>query len=145
MARAIDAFCNLKIDETDQFIDEYVGLFKLDRTVLKAEAVVLKNVLQTKQLECNLENLKKEVKEDLTPNVFKLLQVAIGIPVSSAGCERSFSAMRRIKTWLRTTMEQDRFSSLALLNIENELVKAKLDPAEVLNRFASCNRRMKLM
>ena len=34
------------------------------------------------------------------------------------GLERSFSAMRRLKTYLRSTMGQDRFSDLALVHIE---------------------------
>jgi len=44
------------------------------------------------------------------------------IPVGSA--QSSFSAMRRIRNnWLRSTMGLERFSSLALLNIESDLLK----------------------
>lgn len=144
-ARAVDSFFNLKIKEAGDFIDHYIDLWKIDKTVLAAEAIVFANVLKTKGLECNLENLKNGVQEDLTPNIYKLLQIAIGLPVSSAGCERSFSAMRRIKTWLRTTMLQDRFSALALLNIENEFVKEKVSAEQVLNIFAEGNRKLKLV
>ena len=34
--------------------------------------------------------------------------------------ERAFSCLKRIKTYLRSTIGQDRLSSLAILNIENE-------------------------
>ena len=55
------------------------------------------------------------------PNLYKLLNVAYTIPISSATCERAFSAMRRVKNWLRSTMLQDRFSNLSLLSIERDL------------------------
>lgn len=53
-----------------------------------------------------------------------MLQVAFTLPVSSATCERTFSAMRRIKTWTRTSMLQDRFANLSILHIERDLTKS---------------------
>ena len=41
------------------------------------------------------------------------------LPVTSCEAERSFSTLRRIKTFLHTTMTQDRLNGLALLNIYN--------------------------
>jgi hypothetical protein len=38
-------------------------------------------------------------------------------------CERSFSAMRRIKTWLRSSMVQNRFNNLAIISIEKDISK----------------------
>eukprot|EP00091_Calanus_sinicus_P010672 TRINITY_DN24646_c0_g1_i1.p1 TRINITY_DN24646_c0_g1~~TRINITY_DN24646_c0_g1_i1.p1 ORF type:complete len:112 (-),score=17.19 TRINITY_DN24646_c0_g1_i1:4-339(-) len=38
--------------------------------------------------------------------VKKLLQILATLPVSNATSERNFSALKRIKTWLRATMEQ---------------------------------------
>lgn len=144
-AVAVDAFINLKFDEAGEFIDHYIDIWQIDKTILLAEGTVMKNLLKTKGVVCNLENLKIYVKEDITPNLFRLLQVAIGLPISSAGCERSFSAMRRIKTWLRTSMLQDRFSALALLNIENNLVKKTVSAEKVLERFAEVDRKIKLV
>jgi hypothetical protein len=43
------------------------------------------------------------------------------IGVTSATAERSFSSLRRMKTYLRSTMTQDRLSNLALLYIEREV------------------------
>jgi hypothetical protein len=40
----------------------------------------------------------------LFPQVLILLKLLLVCPVSSCECERSFSALRRLKTWLRTTM-----------------------------------------
>jgi hypothetical protein len=40
------------------------------------------------------------------PSVFKLLQIFATLPVSTASSERSFSNLKRIKTYLRNTMSQ---------------------------------------
>ena len=51
------------------------------------------------------------------PNVFTLIKIGCTLPVTSAECERSFSAMRRLRTWLRSTMKSERLSALAIMNI----------------------------
>ncbi len=50
--------------------------------------------------------------------LFRLCCIAVALPVSSASCERSFSALKLIKTHLRTTMTDDRLSNLGVLSIE---------------------------
>ena len=40
------------------------------------------------------------------PRVIKLIQLALTLPVSTASCERSFSCIRRVKTYTRTTMTE---------------------------------------
>ena len=52
------------------------------------------------------------------PRLKTLFQVALTIPVTSCSCERSFSCLRRVKTWLRTRMTQERLDDLAVLAIE---------------------------
>ena len=69
------------------------------------------------------------------------MQIAITLPVSSATCERSFSSMRRINTYIRANMSQDRFTNLAILNIEKDIV---VDTEIILNTFAKTERRIKL-
>ena len=49
---------------------------------------------------------------------FHLCRIALALPVSSASCERSFSALKLIKSHLRTTMNDDRLSNLGVLSIE---------------------------
>jgi len=65
--------------------------------------------------------------------------VAITLPISSANRERSFSAMRRIKTWLRTSMVQNRFNTLLIICIEKQLSK-NIDNTEIIDKFAERNR-----
>uniref|UniRef100_A0A4W5JYP4 HAT C-terminal dimerisation domain-containing protein n=1 Tax=Hucho hucho TaxID=62062 RepID=A0A4W5JYP4_9TELE len=57
--------------------------------------------------------------------LFKLCKIAVSIPVSTASCELSFSALKLVKTYLRSTMSDDRLSNLGVLSIEcpNRLAK----------------------
>ncbi|GFY25740.1 serine proteinase stubble [Trichonephila clavipes] len=43
------------------------------------------------------------------------------VPVSTASAERSFSKLKLIKTYLRSTMSQERLSALLVLSIEAEI------------------------
>ncbi|GFW47670.1 hypothetical protein TNCV_2828621 [Trichonephila clavipes] len=43
------------------------------------------------------------------------------VPVSTASVERSFSKLKLIKTYLRSTMSQERLSALSVLSIEAEI------------------------
>ena len=54
--------------------------------------------------------------------VERLLQLLLVVPASSATAERSFSCLRRLKTYLRTTMSQPRLNHMALLNVHQERV-----------------------
>jgi len=64
------------------------------------------------------------------------------LPVTVATAERSFSKLKLIKNYLRSTMLQDRLSGLAILSIENEKAK-KMDVDELVNIFAEkkCRRK----
>ncbi|KAJ8882119.1 hypothetical protein PR048_018607 [Dryococelus australis] len=74
----------------------------------------------------------------------KILQIALTIPVSLASSERPFSVLKRLKTYLRNTMGQERLASQALLAIEKEDSK-KVCLHCIINEFAfKSNRRLEL-
>lgn len=55
------------------------------------------------------------------PMLFELFRLFFTIPMNSASCERSFSCLRRLKTYTRNKIGQERLSSLALLAIERSI------------------------
>jgi hypothetical protein len=59
--------------------------------------------------------------EDMFPAIRTLIQVLATLPVSVASAERSFSTLRRVKTWLRSRMTEDRLSALCLMNVHNKV------------------------
>jgi len=97
----------------------------VSKDVLKSEMAVVKNcIMQFTEKNCiTLNYIKKVLTKNVFPNFYKLFQVAMTIPISSSFCERSFSAMRRIKIWLRTSMLQERFNNTSILYIEKNITK----------------------
>lgn len=67
------------------------------------------------------------------PNIFILLKIACTIPVTSCECERSFSVIRRLRTYLRCTMAHERLSALALMHINYD---TDINVQETVNIFA---------
>ncbi|KYM93410.1 hypothetical protein ALC62_15988 [Cyphomyrmex costatus] len=47
----------------------------------------------------------------------KLIRILITIPVTSCIAERSFSALRKLKTYTRSTMRQGRLNHIAILHV----------------------------
>ncbi|KAL4101295.1 hypothetical protein QTP88_021315 [Uroleucon formosanum] len=70
------------------------------------------------------------------PNLTVALMIMLTIPITSASAERSFSKLKLIKTYLRSTMSQERIFSLALLAIEKEESK-NLNYDKVIEDFAA--------
>ena len=76
-------------------------------------------------------------------NIFKLLQIICIIPVTSCESERSFSALKRLKSYTRTTMGQDRLNGLALMHIHRD---SQYNMEEIINKFARQHpRKMELL
>ena len=86
-------------------------VYQLKRLLQRAEQNSLSSLLE---LTCFLEVYKLAFQE-----VYRLLNIALVLPVTSAACERSFSALKLIKSYLRSTMCDSRLSSLAILSIES--------------------------
>jgi hypothetical protein len=56
------------------------------------------------------------------PNVINLLNIYLSMMVTNCSGERSFSTLKRVKNYLRSTMGQHRLSDLSLLAIEHEIL-----------------------
>ena len=56
------------------------------------------------------------------PQVVKLLELAVTIPLKSVHCERVFSRMKRVVSPLRSKMLQTRKENLGFLQVENRLL-----------------------
>ena len=70
----------------------------------------------------------------LLPEVTKLVKLVLTVPVTSCTSERSFSGLRRLKTYLRSTMGQARLNHVALLNC-HKMLSRNLDLEKIANQF----------
>lgn len=78
----------------------------------------------------------------LFPNIFTILQLLCTLPITTSECERTISRLKTIKTYLRSSISQERLNGLALMRIHHN--KA-VDVTAVVDAFARKFRtRMKL-
>ena len=54
----------------------------------------------------------------MLPNITRLVTILLMVGVSGTSAERSSSVLRRLKTWLRSTMTQARMTQLSILDIQ---------------------------
>lgn len=76
------------------------------------------------------------------PNVHQILLVMAALPVTTSTNERSFSTLRRLKNYLRSTMSENRLNGLAALNIHRDV---EVHEDAVLDDFFSVPRRISLL
>lgn len=62
--------------------------------------------------------------QDTFSEIFKLSMLILTIPASTSSVERSFSALKRLKTYSRNQMQEERLSELALISIEKDFLKS---------------------
>ena len=69
-------------------------------------------------------------------NVYIAYKILLTTPVTIATAERRFSMLKLLKTYLWSTMSQERLNDLAILSIEKKVVE-RLDYESLINTFAS--------
>lgn len=74
------------------------------------------------------------------PNALIAYRVLLTIPVTVASAERSFSKLKLLKSYLRSSMSQDRLNGLAMISIENDILN-DMDTQQLIETFATRNAR----
>ena len=82
--------------------------------------------------------MRKPGYRELLSEICIVLQLILVLPATNAESERVFSAQKRIKTYLRSSMGQTRLNHLMLMNNHKEEAKC-LSLEEVANEFESKN------
>ena len=76
------------------------------------------------------------------PGVHRMIKLYKTVPLSSSTCERSFSAMRRLKTWLRAKAKANHLNDIMFAHIQKTDFD-KLDINLVAKKFVQRNDRRK--
>lgn len=136
------------MDHEDEisFVCEFYGQ-DINKQELESQLKVLKTLYMEKaedREKPSVQVLKKTL-QSLTPDqlsiidmVCRVFQLLLIMPATNATSERSFSALRRIKTYLRSTMSQARLNHLMVLHYHQDLTD-NLDLKEVGNDFICAN------
>ncbi|KAJ8404320.1 hypothetical protein AAFF_G00340930 [Aldrovandia affinis] len=88
-----------------------------------------------------IREMMPEVK-GLFGQVEALVRLLLVVPASSAEAERSFSALRRLKTWLRSSMSQTRLNNVAICHVHQKKLD-RLDLEGICQSFISVNDKRK--
>jgi len=74
--------------------------------------------------------------------VKRLLTLLVVLPASTATAERSFSALRRLKTFLRSTMAAERLNSICVLHVNSDRTD-ELDLNDIATQFITAKDKRK--
>ncbi|KAK3226237.1 hypothetical protein Dsin_006099 [Dipteronia sinensis] len=77
---------------------------------------------------------------DCYPNVSIAYRILLTISVTVASAEKSFSKLKMLKSYLRSTTSQERLNGLTLLCIEKDMLE-KIEFENIIDDFASQNAR----
>ena len=143
------AFCNVEdllikavkknsCDEEFKFVMEFYK-DDFDETGLKLHLDILASNFPSDS-EVSLESLMTylrnltESQKALISQVYKLASLLVVLPATNAVSERSFSSLRRIKTYLRATMTQNRLNNIMVLHVHKNITD-KLSLIDIGNDF----------
>ncbi len=106
-----------------------------------------KKMIKSKEEQCYCQSAKDVFKFLFTlklyktfPNLYRLYQLSLTIPVTTAETERSFSKLKLIKTHQISTMKRKRIYDLAVLSIDWQI---SIDFGKAIDIFASLKNRRK--
>jgi hypothetical protein len=68
-----------------------------------------------------MRNVQPET-QSVFSEIRKVLQLCLSQSTSAATAERTFSGLRRSKTWVRNTMTQKRLTHLAVMHVNKDIL-----------------------
>lgn len=77
----------------------------------------------------------------LLPESVKLLRIICTIPMTTAESERCFSTLKRVKSFTRSTIKEDRLCALAMCSIEKHLLATHNFNELIIDHFANQKER----
>lgn len=140
---SIETYSNEKNDILKKCSDLQIALTDrassdIDGLQLYQELSVLLSLLPAKCPKGPFEMLKYLTTNSLCenfPNVVIVLRITLTLPVSVANGERSFSKLKLIKNYLRSTMPRERLVGLAMMSIEFNVLQ-DIDTQTIIKDFS---------
>ena len=135
-------------DEISEDIQAYLK-DDIDLERMKAQLLMLHDAIKTSNISILKVTNVRTIADVLNANpifrgmlneIDKLLKIYFTFPVTSVTSERSFSSLRKIKTYLRSTMSECRLNNLFLLYIHQSKTD-ELNLKTIVKKFVSVNLR----
>ncbi|KAL4143687.1 hypothetical protein QTP88_005991 [Uroleucon formosanum] len=130
----------IEISEIKKLLGIHVTDFNVDQ--LAVQLIMLPNILNSDNPSATIKDIVEifkmlpETSRQLMNQVERLIILLYTIPAASATPERSFSGLRRLKTYTRSTMSQKRLTHLLLLHL-NQTILYEISLDDILKEFIS--------
>ena len=113
--KALDASKPTYLDYTtlSSLLARFGACLHIDSTLLKAECERAEILIAD----------EGNIDPDLYPNLFKVITISKTLPVGTATVERSFSAMNRILSWARNSLDSSLANDFMLLSMNKDLLR----------------------
>ena len=95
---------------------------------------------KTNTAQVQLSYLKKNCLIETFPNVAVILCIYLTLPVANTEDERSFSALKRVKNYLRSSLTQDHVCDFCMMAIEKSFTKS-MSFEDIIDKFAAAKCR----
>ncbi|CAI6355579.1 unnamed protein product [Macrosiphum euphorbiae] len=123
-------YFNPKCPSLEFFIDHY-KYFEINKIKVKSEFSSAKALLEHKHI----------LRPDLAfLKTLKLMHIIKTLPISTASNERFFSSMKNVKSYIRTSMGDERLSDLMIINVEKDEAN-KIDLNKAVDDFGKMKNR----
>ncbi|KAK6479921.1 zinc finger MYM-type protein 1-like, partial [Huso huso] len=129
------------LEESRRNLEQTLGDIDSQDLVLEVRAAVIAFPGHISSPAEMLDYIYKENLLELYGNLSIALRLLLTLPVTVASGERSFSSLKRIKTYLRSTMSQERLNGLAMISIEQR-VRRSLNMEDIIKAFTEVKARM---
>lgn len=124
-------------------VDDFCRHIDIHPNLVKNEFVVIKPMLQSKTIINVIDFLNELIPfSSAFPETFRMVKSAITMPISQVTCERSFSKLRIIKNYLRSTMTDQRLNDLTIMAIEREI---PMDFEQVIDKFSISHKNSRIL
>jgi len=143
----------LKIIKREEYHEEFrkiAEVYSNDLNIANLETQLLVFSSSIPEGVCDMHTLKKHfqplsaAEKELMCEIVCLLKIILVMPATNCTSERSFSALRRLKTHLKLTMSQERLNSLMILHVHKDYTNQMI-LYDVANHFISgCERRTRV-
>ncbi|KAF0753811.1 52 kDa repressor of the inhibitor of the protein kinase-like [Aphis craccivora] len=128
----------------DIYVEDLGSSFPNECVHFKSHMKNLEVDEKPKNIQQMLVFIKNNDFSEMYPYVVIALRMFLCTPCSNCSTERSFSALKRVKSYLRSNIKDEKLNALAILNIENDITK-KLNYNNVINIFAAKQARKKML
>ena len=137
------SFLKFGLEELNDLLDKFEGRLRLQRENCVSEYKQYKRLVVGSYANASFSSCTQSICQkypEILPNVVKLLEVGVMIPISSVPCERGFSTQNRIVSKLRTSLSTDTIADLMRIS-EDGCPMKKFDFCKALCKWKSDKQR----